>query len=132
MFNIILNSCKGTFPLHILPPSTVRVLAHTSLLRWDICQRGYLNPGTLIPHVATSSTTIKRAIQSLASELYNPTRNPPLALITAEDRLQFNPFALHSDIGYLETTLGKLLRGSGPIQGLKGIGPSPRKLTSEV
>ena len=35
-------------------------------------------------------------LQSVVVELYNPPRNPPLTLITTEDRPQFNPLALHS------------------------------------
>ena len=45
---------------YILPPSALRVPAHTSLQRRDICQRGDLNPGALIPNVAIASTTLQK------------------------------------------------------------------------
>ena len=39
---------------------------------------------------------IKGLLQSVAVELYNPPRHPPLTLLTDKDRRRFNPLALHS------------------------------------
>ena len=36
----------------------------------------------------------KGLLQSMATKLYNPPRNPPINLITAKDRPRFNPLAL--------------------------------------
>ena len=54
----------------------------------DLCDQAYCS-GSI--HCA-----IIRLLQSLATELYSPLRNPPLTLITIEGRPLFIPLALHS------------------------------------